>query len=88
LRDEHVKVDRKRVDRPVTESDRLAMKDQTIEMTERHEEPVIEKRARVKEEVTLSKEQTERVERVDDTVKTTDVKLDKIGTDDATKRQR
>lgn len=78
LRDEHVKVDRKRVDRPVTDADRRNMKDQTIELTEHHEEPVISKQARVKEELRISKDATERTERVRDTVKKTDVDVEKI----------
>ncbi len=78
LRDENVKVDRKRVDRAVTDADMRNMKDQTIELTEHHEEPVISKQARVKEEIRVSKDATERTERVRDTVKKTDVDIEKM----------
>jgi stress response protein YsnF len=78
LREEHVNVDRHKVDRPISDADMRNMKDQTIELTEHREEPVVQKQARVKEEVTLSKSATKRTETVRDTVRTSDVDIDHI----------
>jgi uncharacterized protein (TIGR02271 family) len=78
LREEHVNVERHAVDRPVNATDLQHMTDQTIELTEHREVPVVEKTARVKEEVTLSKEALERTETIRDTVKTADVKVDTV----------
>ena len=63
LREEKVTVERHPVDRPATEADFAAGKD-VIEMTEKAEEPVVTKRARVVEEVVAHKEVTERTETV------------------------
>jgi len=67
------------VNRPVSDADRTNMRDQTIEVTETSEEPVITKRARVVEEVSIGKETTERTETVHDKVRRTDVKVEKLG---------
>ena len=75
LREEHVNVDRKRVDRPVQAGDD-AFRERTIEVRETVEEPVISKRARVVEEVRVSKDVTEHDETVRDTVRRTEVKVD------------
>jgi uncharacterized protein (TIGR02271 family) len=79
LREEHIRVERRAVDRPVEPGDVEKMRDQSIEMTESVEEPVVQKRARVKEEVVLGKETTERQRRVRDTVRRTEVKVEQAG---------
>lgn len=79
LREEHVRVERRPVDREVRPGDMEALRDQSIEMTESVEEPVVQKRARVREEVVLGKEATERTERVKDTVRRTEVKVEQTG---------
>jgi stress response protein YsnF len=76
LREEHVHVDREQVNRPVTEMDRAAFRDRDIELTERSEVPVVNKEARVVEEVKISKDVTERNETVRDTVRNTEVDVD------------
>jgi uncharacterized protein (TIGR02271 family) len=73
LHEEHVNVERRPVDRPVTAGDMAAFKEGTIEMREMAEEAVVEKRARVVEEVVISKEASERTEQITDTVRRTDV---------------
>jgi uncharacterized protein (TIGR02271 family) len=78
LREEHVNVDRKRVDRPI-QAGEGAFREQTIEVRETIEEPVVSKRARVVEEVRVSKDVTEHDETVRDTVRRTDVKVDRAG---------
>ena len=79
LREEHVRVDRHPVDRPVTAGDvGRAFVEGTIEVTERAEEPVVEKEARVVEEVVVAKEASERTETIRDTVRRTDVEIQPV----------
>ncbi|HLL91069.1 MAG TPA: YsnF/AvaK domain-containing protein, partial [Tepidisphaeraceae bacterium] len=59
LRDEEVHVERRPVNRPVTDAD-AAFKEGTIEVTETAEEAVASKRAVVKEEIVVSKDAHER----------------------------
>ena len=56
--------------------DRGAFRDRDIELTERSEVPVVNKEARVVEEVKISKDVTERNETVRDTVRSTEVDVD------------
>ena len=80
LREEHVTVERRNVDRPATAGDfDQAFKEGTIEVTERVETPVVQKQARVVEEVVVGKEATERTETVRDTVRHTDVQVEQVG---------
>jgi uncharacterized protein (TIGR02271 family) len=79
LREEHVSVGR----RPVTDTLRAgdlgtadAFQERNIEMTETTEEAVIDKRAKVTEEVVVRKTAEEHVENVDDTVRRTEVEID------------
>jgi uncharacterized protein (TIGR02271 family) len=80
LREERVNVERRPVNREVTDADLAAMQDQTIEMTARAEEAVVAKRARVVEEVVIDKDVTERTETIRDTVRRTDVDIEQTGT--------
>ncbi len=75
LRNERVNVERRPVDREVSETD--AFRERTIDMTATGEEAVIGKTAHVVEEVVVSKTADERVEQIDDTVRRTDVKVDR-----------
>jgi len=79
LREEHVKVERRPVDRPVESGDMARMKDQRVEVTEMAEEPVVNKRARVREEVVVGKETTKRTEQIRDTVRRTEVEVERMG---------
>jgi stress response protein YsnF len=76
LRDERVIVERRPASGDVG-SDAGAMQQRVFEVTERLEEPVVEKRAREVEEVVVRKEANERVETVGDTVRETKVDVDK-----------
>ncbi|MGN6531134.1 MAG: DUF2382 domain-containing protein [Ginsengibacter sp.] len=78
LREEHIKVDRKNVDRPATDSDFDNANDQDIEITEHAEVPVINKEARVVEEIKVTKEVTNRDEKVKDTVRKNEVDVDDL----------
>lgn len=78
LREEHVSVERRPVDRPVSEADLDSLQEGTIEVTETAEEPVIAKRARVAEEVVINKEVSERTETVRDSVRRSDVNVEEL----------
>ncbi len=78
LREERVVVERRPVDRPANAADLAAFHDGQIEIVERAEVPVVSKEARVVEEVRLRKEETERTETVKDTVRSTEVEVEKI----------
>jgi len=78
LRQEKVRVERRPANRPVESGDLSRLKDQTIEVTETVEEPVVSKRAVVREEVVVGKEATERTETIRDNVRRTEVRVDPI----------
>jgi len=80
LREEHVRVERRPVDRPASTADIGAFEEGVIEVTEHAEEPIVSKTARVIEEVIIGKEATERTERVSDTVRRTEVDVQPMGT--------
>ena len=77
LRDEHIDVERRTVDQPLSSVDADAFRERTIDMTATGEEAVIGKNARVVEEVVVSKTAEEHVETVSDTVRRTDVEIDR-----------
>ena len=82
LHSERVSIDR----RPASAGARVDdadFTDRTIEVTETDEEAVVGKTARVKEEVVVHREETDRVETVRDTVRRQDVEIER---DDSTSR--
>jgi len=79
LREETIDVHRRQKDRPATEADFAALEQGTFEVRERDEQAVVEKQARVVEEVHVKKTVQERTENVQDTVRRTDVDVDQIG---------
>lgn len=84
LRDEKVSVDRQAVNRAATAADLDPKASQVIEMAEFSEEPVIEKRARVVEEVRVGKTVSERTETIRDNVRSTQVDVEQLGKTGAT----
>lgn len=80
LREEHVEVERRPVDQPVSEANLQgdAFQEREIEMTETAEEAVVGKSARVVEEVVVKKDIGERTETIHDTVRRTDVEVDRL----------
>jgi len=78
LREENVRVERRSVDRPATEADFANAGSGTVEVTEHKEVPVINKEARVVEEVVIDKEARNRTETVRDTVRKTDVDVERV----------
>jgi uncharacterized protein (TIGR02271 family) len=75
LREEHVSVERRPVDQPINPADVAALKDQTIELRETAEEAVVQKSARVVEEVVVGKEVSQRQQNIQDTVRHTEVEV-------------
>lgn len=76
LREEHVSVERRPVDQTLSSSELESgdmLRERNIEMTETSEVPVVEKEARVTEEMVIRKTSEERTENVEDTVRRTEV---------------
>ncbi|WP_242918311.1 YsnF/AvaK domain-containing protein [Pontibacter liquoris] len=78
LRQEHIDVERRPVNRPANERDLENFKEGEITMTEHAEVPVVNKEARVVEEVRLNKTTEERQETVRGTERKQDVEIDKL----------
>ncbi|MEJ7740485.1 MAG: YsnF/AvaK domain-containing protein [Chitinophagaceae bacterium] len=78
LREERVWLERNSVDRPATEADFTNFKEGTVEVTEQSEVPVVNKQARVVEEVSLGKEVNEKEETVRGTVRKTEVDVENL----------
>lgn len=78
LREEHIYVERNPANRPATEKDMNTFQEGEIELSETAEVPVVNKEARVVEEVRLRKEVDEHDETVRDSVKKTDVDVEKF----------
>ena len=75
LREDRVELERRPVDRAVTDAD-TAFRDRTVEAEEYVEEAVVSKEARVVEEVSLRKTSDTRQETVTDSVRHTEVEID------------
>lgn len=88
LREERVTLQRNAVNRPATDADLNAFQEGQIELTERAEVPVVSKTANVVEEVSLNKEVNEREEVIRDTVRSTDVQVEQLGTDQTIRTDR
>ena len=92
LREEHVNIERRPVDQLLSSADldkSALFQDRTIEVTETAEEAVLAKEARVKEEVVVSKTATEHTEEINDTVRRTNVDIDRgTGVDRGTDTDR
>ncbi len=86
LQEEHVRVDRRKVDRPASAEDFAGNREQVIEVQEFAEQPVVSKQARVVEEVRVGKETTQRTENVSDTVRHTEVHVEPIASETSTGR--
>jgi len=78
LRQEEVEVERHPVDRRLRDDEKTAAFEETaVEMPETREEAVVGKEARVVEEVSLRKHAEEHEETIRDTVRRTDVKIER-----------
>lgn len=75
LHEEHAHIERRPVDRPATAADLDGFKAGTIEIQETAEQAVVEKSARVVEEVSVGKQSSDHQETIRDTVRRTDVEV-------------
>ena len=78
LREEHVTVQRRAIDKLVDPADVPAFQETSIEVRENAEEAVVEKSARIVEEVVVGKEVTSREEHITDTVRRTEVEVEQL----------
>jgi uncharacterized protein (TIGR02271 family) len=79
LREEHVNVVRHAVDRPVDAGDTEVFRERSYEIREMAEEAVVEKSARIVEEVVIGKEVSQHQEHISDTVRHTEVEIENLG---------
>ncbi len=79
LREEHVRVERRPVDRVATPGDLTGFREGGFDVVERSEQAVVQKTARVVEEVVIGKEATQRTERVAETLRHTEVSVRDLG---------
>jgi uncharacterized protein (TIGR02271 family) len=75
LRQEHVSIERRPVDREITGAE-AAFQERTIEAVERGEEAVVSKTARVTEEIGLRKDVERETETIRDTVRKQEVEVE------------
>jgi uncharacterized protein (TIGR02271 family) len=85
LREERARVERRPADRAASDADLDALRDRSIEIEETVERPVVQKTARVVEEVVVGKDVRQKTAKIDEKVRHTEVKVDKLGGDE---RQR
>ncbi|EMR03563.1 YsnF/AvaK domain-containing protein [Cesiribacter andamanensis] len=81
LREEHVHVDRRPVDRPASQRDFDSFKEGSSKVVEHAEVPLVNKESRVVEEVRVGKESSTHKETIHETARKTDVDVDKIKSD-------
>ena len=79
LREEHAAIERRPVDRPASEADLANFKEETIEVRETAEQAVVNKTARVVEEVVVGKTATSTTQEINDTVRKTVVDVERDG---------
>ncbi|MDQ1591438.1 MAG: hypothetical protein QOG71_2065 [Pyrinomonadaceae bacterium] len=78
LREEHVNVERRPVDYTFHGTESEAFKESLVEIREAYEELVVNKKARVVEEVVVNKDVEQRTETVHETLRRTDVNVEQI----------
>ena len=82
LRQEHATIERRPVNRPATETDFANFQEGTVEVREMAEEAVVGKTARVVEEVHVGKNVTETSQTLSDSVRRTDVEVERLNSSD------
>jgi uncharacterized protein (TIGR02271 family) len=83
LRREEAVVERRPVDRPASQADLTGLQERTVEVTEMAEKAVVNKTARVVEEVVVGKHVTHDTQTVEDTVRSTEVQVERVGDDES-----
>lgn len=78
LREEHVTVQRRAIDKMVDPAEVPAFQEKSFEMRETAEEAVVNKSARIVEEVVIGKEVTNREEHITDTLRRTEVEVEQL----------
>jgi uncharacterized protein (TIGR02271 family) len=78
LREERVTVERRPVDQPASPADLTAFQEGSFEVRETAEEAVVEKTARVVEEVVVGKQVTQHQEQISDTLRSTEVEVEQL----------
>jgi uncharacterized protein (TIGR02271 family) len=78
LREERINVERRPVDYTFHGSDMEAFKEAQVEIREAYEELIVNKKARVVEEVVIGKDVEQRTETVRETLRRTDVEVERI----------
>ena len=78
LREEHINVERRPVNRPATAADFEVGRGGVIELNATGEEAVVGKTSRVVEEISVGKTSSERTEAIHDTVRKTEVDVEQI----------
>lgn len=86
LRDETVSVERRAVDRPASDADLADMREGVFEAREHREEAVVDKQARIVEEVVVNKEVDQRTEQVQESARRTDVHVEELPGESRTSR--
>lgn len=79
LHEEQIKVERRPVNRPAAASDLNAFEDKEFQVSAKSEEAVVQKQARVVEEVVVKKDAHDRTETVRDTTRKTRVDVEQTG---------
>jgi stress response protein YsnF len=87
LREEHINVNRTPTDRPVSDKDLDTFQEGEMEIPAHKEVPVVNKEARVVEEVNINKTVTEDEKTIKDTVKKTDVEAERIDPNDPNRKR-
>ena len=78
LRNEEINVHREKVDRPIASGELDSLQEGTIEIRAHDEQAVVNKQARLVEEVIVDKEVTDRTETIEDTVRRTEVDIEQM----------
>ena len=81
LREEHVTIERHPLDQAIAPDQVPAFQEKSFELRENAEEAVVQKSARVVEEVVIGKKVSQRQEQISDTVRSTDVEVEHIAPD-------
>ena len=81
LREEQVTIERHPVDQAIAPDQVPAFQEKSFELRESAEEAVVQKTARVVEEVVVGKEVSQRQEQISDTVRSTNVEVEQIAPD-------
>ena len=77
LREEDVNVERKQVDRDLHAGEDV-FEDESFEVSETREEPVVEKKTKIREEVAISKDAEEHTETFEDTVRKEHINIENL----------